>query len=218
MDKNIWRDAEILWNYLVLHEHVRSADLLLVLGSIDDRVAHYAAALTKRFSYGAVMFSGGVAHSHDLLMTTWQEPEADHFYEEFKQAGGESHKVLLERQAQNTGQNATYCHETLLAEGVEARTIQLVTKPYMQRRVRATFEAQWNDPASRFFVAAPRIAFRDYPNEEQPFEKLVNIMVGDLQRIAEYPACGFQSKQEIPEQVRVAWERLVSQGFTKHII
>lgn len=99
VDKTVWLDAEILWDYLILYEQVCSADLLLVLDSMDDRVARYAAELTKRFDYETVMFSGGIAHSHDLLMTTWQEPEAVHFYDVFQKAGGEARKVLIEQHA-----------------------------------------------------------------------------------------------------------------------
>ena len=49
-------------------------------------------------------------------------------------------------------------------------------------------------------------------------ERVINIMVGDLQRIKEYPAKGFQVYQEIPEQVWYAYEMLVQSGFNKHLI
>lgn len=82
----------------------------------------------------------------------------------------------------------------------------------MQRRARATFEAQWPEPACRFFVAAPQIAFCDYMNKEQPFERLVNVMVGDLRRVIEYFARGLQSKQVVPQHVMLAWTRLIEHG------
>lgn len=221
VDKTVWRDAEVLWDYLLLHEQVCSADLLLVLGSVDDRVARYAAELTNCFDYGTVMFSGGIAHSHDLLVVTWAGTEAAHFYDVFQKAGGEARKVLIEQHAQNTGENATFCYDLLQAEygyGSIPKIIQIVAKPYMQRRARATFEAQWPDTASRFFVSAPQISFRDYPNKEQPFERLVNLLVGDLQRIIEYPARDLQSRQLVPKQVILAWTRLVQQGYDNHLI
>jgi len=43
-------------------------------------------------------------------------------------------------------------------------------------------------------------------------------MAGDLQRIKEYPAKGFQIYQEIPERVWKAFERLVELGFDGHLI
>ena len=43
-------------------------------------------------------------------------------------------------------------------------------------------------------------------------------MVGDLQRIREYPARGFQVAQDIPDDVWAAFETLVAAGFDRHLI
>ena len=43
-------------------------------------------------------------------------------------------------------------------------------------------------------------------------------MMGDLQRIKEYPAKGFQIEQEIPEDVWESYERLTHSGFDTHIM
>jgi len=43
-------------------------------------------------------------------------------------------------------------------------------------------------------------------------------MVGDLQRIREYPRMGFQIEQEIPAEVRAAYEALVAAGYDRHLI
>ena len=43
-------------------------------------------------------------------------------------------------------------------------------------------------------------------------------MVGDLQRIREYPARGFQVPQPIPNDVWQAYEALVTAGFDKFLI
>jgi hypothetical protein len=43
-------------------------------------------------------------------------------------------------------------------------------------------------------------------------------MVGDLQRLREYPARGYQIPQAIPAAVWKAFERLVELGYTKHVM
>jgi hypothetical protein len=43
-------------------------------------------------------------------------------------------------------------------------------------------------------------------------------MVGDLQRIKIYPSKGFQTYQEIPEDVWQAFERLVEMGYNKQLV
>ena len=85
----------------------------------------------------------------------------------------------------------------------------------MERRSYATFKKQW--PDKDLIVTSPQISFEDYPTEEIPIEKVINIMVGDLQRIRIYPDKGFQIPQEIPDDVWAAYERLVARGFDKHL-
>lgn len=43
-------------------------------------------------------------------------------------------------------------------------------------------------------------------------------MVGDLQRIKEYPKQGFQIEQEIPDEVWRAYEELVKLGYTQFLM
>jgi hypothetical protein len=43
-------------------------------------------------------------------------------------------------------------------------------------------------------------------------------MVGDLQRTKLYPDKGFQIYQEIPSDVWEAYEKLVEQDYTKHLL
>ena len=68
------------------------------------------------------------------------------------------------------------------------------------------------------FVTSPQVSFENYPTEEIPLEKVIGIMVGDLQRIKIYPAMGFQIFQEIPADVWQAYEELVAMGFTDHLV
>jgi hypothetical protein len=86
----------------------------------------------------------------------------------------------------------------------------------MERRSYATFKKHW--PDKKLIVTSPQISFEDYPTEEIPLERVINIMVGDLQRIIIYPAKGFQVYQEVPPDVRDAYEQLIALGFNKHMM
>ena len=57
-----------------------------------------------------------------------------------------------------------------------------------------------------------------YPNDHLSKEDILNTMVGDLQRIVEYPKLGFQSKQDVPEIVLTAMQSLIDMGYTKHLL
>ena len=86
----------------------------------------------------------------------------------------------------------------------------------MERRTYATIKVHW--PDNKIIVTSPPIDFDDYPNKEISKDDLINIMVGDLQRIKLYPEKGFQVYQEIPKDVLDAYEKLINLGFDKHII
>lgn len=87
----------------------------------------------------------------------------------------------------------------------------------MERRAIATFEAQWPDPAITLRVSSPPLTFESYCDEQQPVKTVINIMVGDLQRIMTYPARGWQSKQPVPRDVKNAYAHLVLAGYPKHL-
>lgn len=218
-DERVTTDARVIWEYMILHELVTSADMLLVLGSIDERVAVYAAELSRTYNYGLVLFTGGVAHANDLLRVLWDESEAEHFHDIFMKSGGKAKQVVFETAEQNTGQNAVLSYEAIKQSGLALpRTIEIVTKPYMERRARATFEVQWPDKQTQFFVTSPRITFDDYPNSKQPFDVLVNIMIGDFERILKYPELSLQSRQIVLAEVMKAWHRLTKAGYNEHRI
>ena len=67
-------------------------------------------------------------------------------------------------------------------------------------------------------VTSPQISFEKYPTDDIPLDRVINIMIGDLQRIKLYPAKGFQIFQDIPVEVWNAYERLVALGFDKHLM
>ena len=86
----------------------------------------------------------------------------------------------------------------------------------MERRSFATFKKRWPEKDVR--VTSPQISFDDYPAGDITLEKMIQIMVGDLQRIKIYPEKGFQIEQHIPEEVWKAYESLVAAGYGEAIV
>ena len=86
----------------------------------------------------------------------------------------------------------------------------------MERRAYATFKNFW--PEVEVIITSPPISFENYPNEFRSKEDIINILVGDLQRIKIYPEKGFQISQEIPSDVWDAYKKLVAAGYNKHLI
>lgn len=212
--------AKIIWDYMHLNHTLRKADVLLVLGGHDLRVAEYAAKLFQDGFAPLVVVSGGVAHTDDLLKTAWSGTEAEKFTEVLIARHVPASNILLETQAKNTGENFSLSRMLLADRGINFASALVVTKPYMERRAIATGAKHW--PDKDLIIVSPPITFKDYfensINEQTTPDDIVNIMMGDLQRIDVYGKNGFQIAQEIPDQVWKAFDQLKKLGYTKHLI
>jgi uncharacterized SAM-binding protein YcdF (DUF218 family) len=205
--------AKILWEYHHLNHEMEKADCILALGSHDLRVADRTAELYLAGWAPIVIFSGGLGN---FTLGLWKEPEADQFANIAIMRGVPRDAIYIENKSSNTGENILFTRQLLIERGLNPQSFIVVQKPYMERRSFATFKKHW--PDKKLVVTSPRIPFEEYATEEIPIERVINIMVGDLQRIKMYPQKGFQIYQEIPGKVWQAFERLVELGYNKHLI
>ena len=210
--ENVLAEARKLWDYHHLYQDPASSDCILVLGSHDLRVAERGAELYLEGWAPILIFSGGLGN---VTKGIWKDPEADRFARIALDMGVPSEAIFIENQSTNTGENILFTGRMLGEKGLHPQSFILVQKPYMERRSYATFKKHW--PDKDLIVTSPQIAFEDYPTEEIPMERVIEIMVGDLQRIRIYPEKGFQIPQEIPDEVWQAYEKLVAWGFTRHL-
>ncbi|MEO6001452.1 MAG: YdcF family protein [Chitinophagaceae bacterium] len=205
--------ARKLWNYHHMNHSLENVDCILVLGSHDLRVADRAAELFLEGLAPYVIFSGGLGN---LTREMWTETEADQFAGIALQKGVPEENILIENRSTNTGENILFTRQLLSDKNVHPQSFIVVQKPYMERRSYATFKKHW--PEKKLLVTSPQISFEDYPTNDIPMERVISIMVGDLQRIKIYPAKSFQIPQEIPDEVWQAYEQLVEAGFTEHMV
>lgn len=205
--------AQQLWDYHHMQHVPEKSDCILVLGSHDLRVANRGAELYLQGWAPLLIFSGGLGN---VTKGIWTETEADQFAAIAIQMGVPASAILVENRSTNTGENISFTGELLRAKGLDPQSFIVVQKPYMERRSYATFKQHW--PHKKLLVTSPQISFTDYPTTDIPLERVINIMVGDLQRIRIYPEKGFQIYQEIPGAIWQAYERLVALGFDKHLV
>jgi uncharacterized SAM-binding protein YcdF (DUF218 family) len=205
--------AKKLWNYHHVNQQVEKSDCILVLGCHDTRVAERGAELYLQGWAPMMIFSGGLGRGTEGV---WTQTEADKFADIAESIGVPREVILIENKSTNTGENILFTQKLLKEKGLDPQSFIIVQKPYMERRSFAVFKIRW--PEKKFVVTSPQISFEDYPNDEILLEDVINIMVGDLQRIKIYPEKGFQIFQEIPDDVWQACERLVELGYNKDLI
>lgn len=218
--QEISEPARVIWDYLHMNQPLGKAEIILVLGSHDLSVPEYAATLYADGYASRIIVSGGVAHNDDVLKTGWGKTEAEMFRDVLVDRGVSENNILIENEAKNTGDNFALSRKVLDAAGVDVQSVIVVTKPYMERRASATGAKQW--PDVKMIVTSEPINFDEYldryRNREITPETILNIMMGDLQRIDIYGRNGFQIPQEIPQEVWAAFDRLKELGFTKRLL
>lgn len=208
------QDIETLWNFHVIDSGPATGDVLLVLGSHDIRVADRAAELfLSERAAPLVMVTGG---SGKITKTEWPRPEAEVYAERLVRAGVPDGVILIEGRATNTGDNFVFSKRVLREHGITVAKGIVVCKPYMARRSLAVAHKRW--PEATWRTRPPRIALWDYPAEDVPFKRMINLMVGDLQRLKIYAEEGFQAPVHIPPEVWTAYERLAADGFDDFVI
>lgn len=192
-------DLRILWDYLILNQTPHPADAIFAFGSNALRVAEYASTLFLK-GYGKYLIVSG-GNGKDSL---FKKPEAEIFAEIAEKQGVPRDKILVEKISSNTGENILFTQELLREKHLTLTSFLLVNKPYMERRTYATFRRQW--PTAECIVTSPPISFDEYMSSTN--KDWINVMIGSIKRLREYPEKGFQIYQEIPTKVWEAYLRL----------
>ncbi|BDS08571.1 hypothetical protein NT6N_36110 [Oceaniferula spumae] len=205
--------VDLIWHYHQMHHALEKADLIWALGSHDLRVADRVAELWSAGLAPRIVMSGGLGNFTDGV---FDKPEAELFAERAIDLGVPAEAILIENQSTNTGENVSFTRRLLGEQDVSVNKVIAVQKPYMERRTYATIRQQW--PEIEVQVTSPQLDFPNYCHDEIPRDDVINIMVGDFQRIMKYPKLGFMIKQEVPDEVLEAWQTLVDAGFTRHLL
>ncbi len=214
----ILEQAQIIWDYMRVGEPIEPADLIIAFGTNDERVAEHAADLILANVAPYLIYTGGIAHVDDLLATGWEISEAEMFQQIALKKGVPANKIILENEAPNTSKNLRFSLPLARAHGLKTDRILFVCKPYSERRILSTAAIEWRDELIKYNAASAPGNFADYFSNESETIKHLHLMVGDLHRIARYPALGLQAAQEIPDEVVYAFNTLVELGFDGHLV
>lgn len=215
-EKEINELAELIWDYHLMHHKLEKADCIFALGCHDDGVAIRAADLFLEGWASYLAISGGVIFDGNEQAVEQKITEAEYFRDIAVEKGVPSDKIIIENKATNTGENFQFTGELLTQLGYSFNKFIVVQKPYMERRTYATGMVQWK--GKQLLLTSEKVSFNDYLKKGIPKERIINTMVGDLQRIKLYPAKGFQIYQDIPGNVWEAFEKLVEYGFDKRLV
>lgn len=211
--KEQWRHARTVWDYHQMHHDLRQCDAAIGLGSHDLGVARTATDLYRAGWFPLLVFTGATSRT---TAARFPRGEAVHYREHAIELGMPGEAILLEPNATNTGQNITLSRQVLADAGVRPASVLLISKPYMERRAYATARQVW--PEVEVVCASVPLELDDYVSSVGDPKLVIDMLVGDLQRVIEYPKLGFAIEQPVPEEVHDAYHALLRAGFDGRLL
>lgn len=210
-----WRDLETIWGYLVVKQDLpEMADAAIIGG--EGLLTDGATRTAELYHQGVISVIVASGHSSSPLdgVTT----EAELLRDALIKRGVPQVAIIEEPNATNTAENITFSRKLLYDEGFTPEEIILVHKPYMTRRFIATAAPNWPEPRPSFYTTSIQTTMRDYITYEDTTcgreGRMVTAMLGDYARIKEYPSRGWTTKQDIPDEVELAYQRLLEDSIT----
>ncbi|GAB2977817.1 YdcF family protein [Amycolatopsis acidiphila] len=206
-------DVETLWNYHDMHHELRPTDVGIGLGSHDLGVATYTAELYHQGMFPLIVFTGANAPT---TIERFPRGEAVHYREEALRLGVPDEAILIETEAGNTGDNITLTRRLLEERDIKVRSVTLISRPYQQRRAYATCKKLW--PQVDVVCASRPQPLDEYVESIGDVDRVINMLVGDTQRITVYAERGYSIAQRMSQSVLFAFQRLSQAGYTKRLI
>lgn len=206
-------DVVTLWRYHDLRHELRSCDVGIGLGSHDLGVAVVATRLFHEGLFPTIVFTGANAPT---TVGRFPRGEAVHYREYAVEQGVPAGAVLVEPRATNTAENLEFSRALLAERRIPVASVLIMSRPYQQRRAYATCRLLW--PEVEVVCASNPLDLDDYVKSIGDPRRVVDTLVGDTQRIKVYAERGFAIPQEMPDEVRAAFERLVAAGYTSRLI
>jgi uncharacterized SAM-binding protein YcdF (DUF218 family) len=206
-------DARAVWDFHQMGHEPRPCSAAITLGSLDLGVATATADLYHAGMFPVVVFTGDTSAA---TKERFPRGEAIHYREHALSLGVPNEAILLEPKATNTGQNIGFSREVLENAGIAVTTVLLISMPYMQRRAFATCRKLW--PEVEPVCVSQPLSFDDYVTTHDDEKQLIDMLMGDMERVMEYPKRGFAIAQHVPKRVRDAFDRLRDRGYDSWLL
>ncbi|MEL6650477.1 MAG: YdcF family protein [Bacteroidota bacterium] len=169
------------------------ADALFVFGGIGLEIPEHAADLYHKGHANKILVTG---KSGAFTQKHFVEKEAQKFQEILEEKDVPLRDIILEKEATNAGENVALGMKKLCDSGVYPKTLILVCRSFMALRAEATFKKQF--PEITCYLSPPAISLKQ---TNLSLERLATRLVGELDRLRNYPQQGFISQTTIPSPI-----------------
>lgn len=206
-------DARVLWDLHQVPDEPRPTDVAIALGSHDIGVAEHAADLFRAGRFPLIVFTGANAPT---TVKDFPRGEAVQFAERAEELGVPRSAIFVESRATNTGENLTYSRGLLAEHEISVASATLISRPYQQRRAYVTAQKLW--PELDVVCSARTQELDEYVASIGSEKRVLDMLVGDTQRLWVYAARGFAAPQEVDDRTMAAYERVVAAGYMSRLV
>ncbi len=218
--EEIHRLALEVWDFCQTKQDLpKQCECIITLCSNDIR--HADRAIDLYFSYRqmgsqpVVIFSGRCGR---LTESLYQKAEAETFADYAINKNVPDSHLFVENMSTNTGENIKFTRQKLTDHNFHFKSLIAVTQPFGEKRVLGAFRKQWHEISGNVVVTSPQLGLSEYCTEELDYNEVINLMIGDFQRLRIYAHLGFQEKFEIPDRISWSAKQLIDYGYTKYLI
>ena len=217
MESAIYEPLKVLWDYMRLDQTVECGDCIIGFGCINDHIALRCAQLYHQGIAPKLLFTGGLGRN---TLGRWAEPEAERFARIAMEEGVPQEAILLENKSTNSAENILFTRAILEREGLAGGKLICVHKPFMERRLYAAMKNYW--PEANAVYTSPQLSLEEYIQvtaaQGMTEQGVIDVLVGDFQRMDVYAKRGYQIPQDIPQTAWSAFEKLVELGCTSELV
>lgn len=217
MDAHIRECLLPIWDYMHMNMALSQADCIVGFGCYNDDIALRCAELYHQGWAPKVLFTGGLGRN---TLGLWTESEAARFGRIALAQGVQEKDLILEDKATNSAENILFTREKLRALGLPCEKILGVHKPFMERRVYAAMKVYW--PEAELIITSPQLDLDEYiarsVAQGLSEQAVIDVIVGDFQRMEVYAQRGYQIPQVIPDELRRCFDELVAAGCTGELV
>ena len=217
MDAIVYEASKILWDYMRLDMPLCKADCIVGFGCYNEDIAQRAADLYHAGYAPKVLFTGGLGRNTKEM---WTESEAERFARIALAAGVPGQDIFIEKHSTNSAENILFTRKLLQEQEMPVQHILGVHKPFMERRVMAAMGVYW--PEIRLTMTSPQVTLEEYValsvTQGMEEKRVIEVLVGDFQRMDVYARLGYQLPQDIPPEAMDAFEKLVALGYTRELV
>lgn len=206
-------DVRTLWEFNHMGHEPRSVDVGVGLGSHDLGVADHVVDLFGQGFFPWIVFTGANAPT---TISRFPRGEAVHYRERAIARGVPDDVILVEARARHTVENIQFTAALLGERGIDPESVLLVSRPYRQRRAYTICRKHWPDVT--VVCSSLPLSLDDYVAAIGDEDLVVNMLVGDTQRLWVYAEKGWAIEQEVPPAVGAAYRRLVDAGYTARLL